>query len=136
MPAAKKPTMLSRAEVRAHWNAYFAGLNPTARRAVQRLLTEIRALSPGAVPVFSYRIPGFRLHDRALLWCAGFGHHASLYPITANIQRANAKALADYKTSTGTVQFPLAKPLPLALARRLIRARVAELMREAKSAKA
>lgn len=110
---------------------YLASLNPKARKAVRMLLAEIRAAAPAAVPVFSYRIPGFRLYDRQLLWCAGFARHVSLYPITTRIREANAAALAGYKTSTGTVQFPLTRPVPVVLARRLIKARVAEVRAEA-----
>jgi uncharacterized protein YdhG (YjbR/CyaY superfamily) len=132
MTPTKKPARAkASSNVAAARKAYFAGLNPKARRAVKLLLAEIRKAAPSAVPVFSYRIPGFRLHDRALLWCAGFANHVSLYPITATIRQAYASALAGYKTSTGTVQFPLSRPLSLPLARRLIKARVAEVRRGA-----
>ena len=123
------------ATVAAQRRAYLTALNPKARRAVSGLLAAIQAIAPDAVPVFSYRIPGFRLHDRALLWSAGFAKHVSLYPITARIRAANAEALASYKTSTGTVQFPLDRPLPLALAKRLIKARVSEVRAEARASK-
>jgi uncharacterized protein YdhG (YjbR/CyaY superfamily) len=120
----------------AQRRAYLAGLNPKARAAVEALLAAIRAAAPEAEPVFSYRIPGFRLHDRAFLWSAGFAKHVSLYPITARIRAANAEALSGYKTSTGTVQFPLDRPLPLALAKRLIKARIAEMTADVRASKA
>ena len=97
-----------------------------ARRALNAVRGVIRAVAPRAVEGIAYGIPAFKLDDRPLVYYAAFKHHASLYPITATIRAAHADALRDYKTSTGTVQFPLDRPLPVALIKRLVKARVAE----------
>jgi uncharacterized protein YdhG (YjbR/CyaY superfamily) len=86
----------------------------------------VRSVAPDAVESFSYRIPGFRLNNRVFLYYAAFAAHCSMYPMGAKIRRAHAAALKGFKTSTGTIQFPLDKPLPSSLVKRLVKARMAE----------
>ena len=106
--------------------AYLAALPPRARKQMTEIRRIIRAVAPDATESFSYRMPGFRLDNRVFLYYAAFAAHCSIYPMGAKIRRAHAAALKGYKTSTGTIQFPLDRSLPSSLVTRLVRARVAE----------
>ncbi len=122
--------MSDESQARERVRAYLASLSPEVRKQVKALRAVISAAVPDAVVAFSYGIPGFRLDGRPLIWFAGWKRHVSLYPITGAIRTAHAKALERYETSKGTVRFPLESPLPVALVRRLVKARIAEVRKK------
>jgi uncharacterized protein YdhG (YjbR/CyaY superfamily) len=117
--------MDGQAKVGAQVRAYFAALPPGARRRLQQMRAIIRATAPGAVEHFSYRMPGFRLDGQMLIWYAAFKQHTSLFPITPALARAHRLDLSGHETSKGTIRFPLTAPLPVALMKRIVRARIA-----------
>ena len=118
----------------AQIRSYIAAQPAETARELRKLRAAIRAAAPGAVEAFSYGIPGFKLYDKPLVWYAGWKYHTSMYPMTGAIRRTYADELKGYRMSTGTVQFPLSEPLPLALVKRLVKARVAEVRAAAATA--
>lgn len=110
--------------------AYLASQPPRTRVALKKIREAVLAAAPGAVEAFSYRIPAVKLDGKALVWYAGFTNHTSLYPIGDDIRHRFAAELENYETSKGTVRFPLDKAIPVALVKRLVKARMAEVSAE------
>ncbi|MGQ0741896.1 MAG: iron chaperone, partial [Alphaproteobacteria bacterium] len=105
---------------------YLAGVPEPARSTLNRIRTEIRlALPPGATEVISYGMPAFK-YKQIVLWFAAFANHCSLFP-TALIVQAFQSELRGYETSKGTIRFPIYKPLPARLVRKLVHARLAQI---------
>ncbi|HEY6443034.1 MAG TPA: DUF1801 domain-containing protein [Candidatus Acidoferrales bacterium] len=104
---------------------YLAGIPEPARGALNKMREAIRsALPPEATETISYGIPAFKC-KRVLVWFAAFSDHCSLFP-TASVIEEFKEQLKGYSTSKGTIQFRTDKPLPTALIKRMVKARVAQ----------
>lgn len=110
----------------ARVRAYAASLPPATRRALKTLRGAICAAAPGAIDAWSYSIPALRLEGRMLVWYAGWKEHVSLYPIGPEILQQLGIEEKGYRASKGTIRFPLERPIPVALVKRLVKAKVAE----------
>ncbi len=108
--------------------AYLASVPADARKALEGLRKAIRAAAPDAEEGSSYGLPAFRLGGRPLVCFKAAAHHCSLYPMSPAVIRAHAPDLDGYETSKGTIRFSADKPLPASLVRKIVKARVAELM--------
>jgi uncharacterized protein YdhG (YjbR/CyaY superfamily) len=117
-------------EVGAQVRAYLAAQPPKTRAELKKLRAAIRAAAPGAVEVFSYGIPGFRLEGQPLVWYAGWTQHMSLYPIGEAIRREHAADVERYKFAKGTLQFPLDDPPSSTLVKRLVKSRIGQIRRK------
>ena len=104
---------------------YLAGVPEPARGTLSKMRAAIRsAVPPEAIETISYRIPAFQ-HKGVLVWFAAFSEHCSLFP-TASVIDAFKNELKGFRTSKGTIHFPLDNPFPVALIKKLVRARVAQ----------
>ncbi len=123
--ASKKSGTRTKAGAPKGVDDYVAGIPETSRITFDALRAAVRsAAPPDAEEVISYGILALRT-NRVLLWYAAFAKHCSLFP-TASVLDAFQQDLAAYTVSKGTVQFPLDAPLPAALVKKLVRARVAD----------
>jgi uncharacterized protein YdhG (YjbR/CyaY superfamily) len=104
---------------------YLARLEPEQRDALEALRQVIRKAAPKAEEVITYGIPAFR-HNGFLIGFAASARHCSLHPMNSHTVGDFATELSGYSTSTGTIRFTPEKPLPQALVRRIVKARVAE----------
>lgn len=104
---------------------YLASVGEEQRTALQKLRKTIRAAAPGAEECISYMIPAFRLKGMLV----GFGatsKHCAFYLMSGTVVNAHQDELKDYDTSKGTIRFQPDAPLPAALVRKLVKARIAE----------
>jgi uncharacterized protein YdhG (YjbR/CyaY superfamily) len=104
---------------------YLARLRADQRAALAKLRKAIRAAAPEAEECISYRIPAFRLNGM-LVGFGATGKHCAFYPMSSTTVAAHRNELAGYDTSKGTIRFQPDKPLPAALVRKLVKARIAE----------
>jgi uncharacterized protein YdhG (YjbR/CyaY superfamily) len=96
-----------------------------AQSKLREMRDLVRSIAPDASETISYAIPTFDLNGRHLVHYAGFAKHVGFYPIPTGMT-AFSEELEPYKRGKGSVQFPLADPLPLDLIRRIVEFRVAE----------
>lgn len=105
---------------------YLAGIPEPARSTLTRVRAAIRSAVPlEATETISYRIPTFQ-YKGPLLGFAAFSNHCGLYPMSPSVIEAFKNELKDFQTSKGTIRFPVDKPLPAALVKKLVKARIAE----------
>jgi len=111
---------------------YLAAVPEEARIVLEKLRKTIKAAAPKAVEVISYAIPTFKYQGQPLVYFAAFTNHCSLYPASGAVMEAYKGELSPYDTFKGTIRFQANKPLPAALVRKIVKARIAEI--EAKAA--
>ena len=105
---------------------YLARVPEPAHSTLSKLRETIRAAAPReATEGMSYGMPAF-LYKGPLVGYKASAKHCALYPMNGSLVKAFAAELAGYSTSKGTIRFPLDKPLPAALVKKIVKARVVE----------
>jgi uncharacterized protein YdhG (YjbR/CyaY superfamily) len=107
-------------------DGYLASLPEAQRVALQKLRETIRAAAPEATETISYRMPAFRQEGRFLVSYAAFRDHLSFYPATKEVIEAHGDALKPYLSGKGTLRFTPDKPIPAALVKKIVKARLRE----------
>jgi len=96
---------------------------------LERMRQTIRKAAPEAVEAISYQMPAFKLNGKSLVYFAGYKNHVGFYPVPSGI-KAFKKELSQYKTGKGSVQFPIDKPVPHDLVKKIVIFRVKENMKK------
>jgi uncharacterized protein YdhG (YjbR/CyaY superfamily) len=105
---------------------YLAGVSADQRIALEKLRKTIHAVAPNVEECISYGIPAFRLNGRSLVFFGAWANHCSLYPGSSTTLKKFRGDLKGFQITKGTVRFSPDNPLPLALVKKLVKARIAE----------
>jgi uncharacterized protein YdhG (YjbR/CyaY superfamily) len=132
IPGMKKATAKSR-EVRAmgtggakSMDEYLAMVPEPARSTLQKMRAMIRAAAPAeTTEAISYGIPTFK-YNGSLVALAAFKNHCSLFPMGSSVLAGLADEIKDYQVSKGTLHFPVDKPMPARLVKKIVKLRVAQ----------
>ena len=103
---------------------YIDVADPKAKKALQDIRKTIRSAAPKAEEVISYQIPGYKYHGM-LVFFAAWKNHVSLYPAPWRAESLK-KEMSVYEGSKGTIKFPLDKPMPLGLIKKMVKYRMEE----------
>ena len=99
---------------------YLASLDEPKRSTLVALRQTIAELLPDAEQGISYGLPAFRVQGKVVAGFAAFKNHLSYLPHSGSVFSELGDELAEYKTSSGALQFPVDKPLPKALVKKLV----------------
>ncbi|CAB4556426.1 MAG: DUF1801 domain-containing protein [Actinobacteria bacterium] len=104
--------------------AHLAKVPQPQKATLEALRRSILEIIPDAEEVISYGFPGYRLDGKIICGFDAFKNHCSFFPHSSLVIPELENELVNYKTSKGALQFPIDKPLPKALVKKLIKARM------------
>lgn len=103
---------------------YIAAQPEEVQPILQKVRNTIRKAAPKAEEVISYGMPGYKYHGM-LVYFAAWKTHIGFYAVPSG-HAAFKEELSVYKGAKGSVQFPLSKPMPLALITKIVKFRMKE----------
>ena len=106
---------------------YLANLDEPKRTTLQQLRQTIRTIVPEAEESISYGMPAYRLRGKVIAGFAAFKNHLSYLPHSGSVFAEIPDDVAGYMTSKGALQFPIDRPLPKALVKKLIAIRLRQI---------
>ena len=105
---------------------YLAGVPEPARSTLNKVRAVIRSVVPAeTTEIISYGIPTFK-YKGSLVAFGAFAKHCSFFPMGASVLDAFERELKDFRISKGTLHFPVDKPMPAALLKKVVKARIAQ----------
>jgi len=112
---------------------YIASFPPEVQEILEQIRTTIREAAPDASEAIKYRMPTFFLNEN-LVHFAAFKNHVGFYPTPSGIEKFEVE-LSSYEGAKGSVRFPIDKPMPLKLIRKIVAFRVKEVQAKASAKK-
>jgi len=106
-------------------DGYIQTFPAEVQEILQKLRSIVREVAPEAVEAISYNMPAFKLKGHYISHFAAWKKHISMYPVPAG-DAAFQKEIAPYVKAKGTIQFPLDKPIPYELVRKVVSFRIHE----------
>jgi uncharacterized protein YdhG (YjbR/CyaY superfamily) len=105
---------------------YLRGIEEPKRSTLETLRRTILEIVPDAEQLLSYRVPAFRVQGKTIAGFAAFKDHLSYLPFSGSVLPQLADELTGYTMTNSALHFPVDRPLPKALVKKLIRMRLAE----------
>lgn len=100
-------------------DAYIASFDPSIQKKLKDIRHLVQTLVPEATEAMTYGVPTFKFKGKNLIHFAAFKQHIGIYPTPRVLEHFTAE-LAQYKTATGTVQFPFEQEIPFLLIKEMV----------------
>jgi uncharacterized protein YdhG (YjbR/CyaY superfamily) len=113
----------------AEIDAYLDRLNEPKRSTLSQLRRDILAAVPDAEQCISYAVPGFKVAGKTIAGFAAFKNHLSYLPHSGSVFPELTNELAGYEKSSGALRFPVDRPLPAELVKKLVAVRLRQAFR-------